>query len=1269
MANQVVSLAYYVFRAKKAGASQEELSTVDVPYSDVLSQHVNLENAAELWSEMNEADDALVPLSEIDVAQTDYLDVVAQIFNAVSFRNVQLTIAPPPPPPTTHAPYFPQYLATIPNDTRTGPAVAVSLDRLNEVLATKGVVTPRANGLIVGRVQSGKTRNYIGLMLKAIDDGWNVIFTLTSCNTFLAKQTRDRVVREFERVGAGNPRFSRELDFMTTNHANGLAGAELNGDFFYWGVAMKEIHGLERIRKWLDIPNQPHQSMRVLIVDDESDNATPDSNVGGPGLLDEEAIAERVDGIRHDTAFVGLADWFESLLQREWPVLGSNTHEAEVFGEINDILVGNSSASAKMMALVNGGEYRRLLGMEQYVDPPVESQIPVFFNHHGAGEDSYGGFVLLLRSILNIVRGRSAINAALCTLVGPNPQTGEYAYPFQRCAYLGYTATPYANILNEGPGHTPIYADFIQSLTIPPQYFGVEAIFGLDLAHLPPRMPIVNAISDNEEMNILVPLQSNRPLDIGVDLICSSDQGTQDWQGLKDALAWSFCTAAARRHARRSMPEADRAKIENRWTTMLVNIDHKQPVHETVRSAIARYLEYQLASDESRASFMENCHQLWLRETARFTPDDFDRIFNREMDATQRYGTFAGYPNWEEILNDLNFFLSDAAHHVHAVVMNCTGPGMESKRLYNQDPNEIARHEVMELLDDHLWIVSGGNTISRGLTLLGLTTSYFERMRNGTCVDTITQMGRWFGYRQGYELLPRLWMNVDTVTEMKRIAVLERKLHASIADNFSQRFSPADPAHYQQISSWGRQLSGRAFASRNLDAAIGTIASTGEFYCNDNVRRQITDVSRAFLERCGTPVVRDPETYAYADTPLWECVPRVEIQNFLGQLLPLYPEKSRRLLKGILREISSSENPAWDVVVGNPHNHDEHLSSDILGPRVNCATPHFLPVGTDVVQFSARLHMAFYAMIPTVYLTREDVLLLTTWRQRIFDALDAKRIQNGGTLPTHYDAALPGTPDEALLSRFNRLIDDLRRADGATPLPEPIHARLGDISQGLRNRSSGEYMARVHRAVSHKRPTLQLLLVRPDGEQSDGAPYVSVSFYWPDHEPTGFFTIAVDENPDFVTMVTKRGFCQTVEDILRAHDFPMQRKELLRQVMERLGLRCNEGFFSANIAHPLAGYEYHKMEGRNAYCINGWAADEEARLRREFASAAVEILRRAHRNLTSEDLFNQTIAEQPKFRDFFTVKGELTSLLTPEILSANDITVTSNHPITYLYNL
>ncbi|MFP3470703.1 Z1 domain-containing protein, partial [Micrococcus sp. SIMBA_144] len=56
-----------------------------------------------------------------------------------------------------------------------------------------------------------------------------------------------------------------------------------------------------------------------------------------------------------------------------------------------------------------------------------------------------------------------------------------------------------------------------------------------------------------------------------------------------------------------------------------------------------------------------------------------------------------------------------------------------------------------------LFIVIGGNTLSRGLTLEGLTTSYF--MRNTITSDTLMQMGRWFGYRFGYELFPRIWLN------------------------------------------------------------------------------------------------------------------------------------------------------------------------------------------------------------------------------------------------------------------------------------------------------------------------------------------------------------------------------------------------------------------------------------------------------------------------------------------------------------------------------
>ena len=58
-------------------------------------------------------------------------------------------------------------------------------------------------------------------------------------------------------------------------------------------------------------------------------------------------------------------------------------------------------------------------------------------------------------------------------------------------------------------------------------------------------------------------------------------------------------------------------------------------------------------------------------------------------------------------------------------------------------------------------IAVGGFSLSRGLTLEGLTVSYF--LRNSVMYDTLMQMGRWFGYRPGYEDLCRVWIPADGV--------------------------------------------------------------------------------------------------------------------------------------------------------------------------------------------------------------------------------------------------------------------------------------------------------------------------------------------------------------------------------------------------------------------------------------------------------------------------------------------------------------------------
>ena len=1288
MATDVTSLAYYASRAHLGGIAKEELAT-DEDYHELLSAKIDVPTAVNLWNMMFGAADALISLADIDLPQADFLDIVEQVYSGVKFDEVHLAPRPAPLPRILHEPYFPKYLAKIPDDARTPAAVVATTERLNEVLAGRGLSpSPHANGLVVGRVQSGKTRNYIGLMLKAADEGWNVIIVLTSAIKSLALQTRTRIAEEFASVGADNHQLVHELDFLSAHTANGLAGAELNGDYLYWGVAMKQVDSLNRIKDWLDITNQPIGSMRVLIIDDEADNATPDSNVGGNNILDDEEIDELIETIRRANGYENLADWFISLRERDWPDLGAITPEAQAFGEIYDLL--NSNGSKRMIRdnIINIAAYRHILGMDDFTNPPVENQISNYFDaSRGDGDNSCGTFVLLLKSILDIVRGRSAINAAVCKFVGPNPETGSYAYPFAKCAYIAYTATPYANILNESPSHTPIYADFIQSLEVTPQYFGVEAIFGHDIASVEPRMPIICPITEEEENNILIPLRQNGAINADSDLNCTCMNNTTEWRSLKIAVAWAFCTAAARRYMRSMIADENkRRKREHRWTTMIVNIHHVRDVHSATKCMLQYkdenqqshgFIPMHLGTDEARAAFKEFCHDVWNEQTQKFPLQKFNELFNSNAEPSQNYGNgVADYPAWEDVAQNLDHFLVGWQQYVHSIVINSTPTGKEEQALYNQESG------TMELTDDHLWIVSGGNTIGRGLTLPGLTVSYFDRLRDSTCVDTLTQMGRWFGYRPGYELLPRVWMNLASVGEMKRIAMLELRMHESIADNFRQNFSPSDPAHYQQIYCWGRGLSGRAMARRDVDTDIGTVGSADDYYISAERRLHVLDASADFIAQLGPQSGRTQGVmggqYPYAATPLWENVDRNVVSAFLSSVLHFYPDRSRKILRGILRDIAGSEPTNWDVVIGNPRHVAE--SFNFGGHEVKVGSPNGVSLGADVVRTAtARLHVSFYAMIRAEIINREDIATLKRYQELIVKSLTNK-CSAEGVLPGHYNAALPaGNPGDSIARRLSLLIERLEAENGNEPVPEAIHARLDDVTdpmtntslRGFRNRSSGEYMARVHRSANHTRPTLQLYLVRPLGVDCSGAPCVNISFYWPGHAPDGFFTVCVDENPDFVRPVTPRVFCLNVEDILKQHDFPMQRRELLCRMLERLGLRCSESFFAAHITNPLDGFHYHKMTGRNAYCIDGWAEDDEQRLGNELLQVAITILQRENRAMTASRLLEMVVEEQPRFRDFFVPDRDTTALnalMTDEVLNANDITLTSQHPVTYKYH-
>ena len=79
------------------------------------------------------------------------------------------------------------------------------------------------------------------------------------------------------------------------------------------------------------------------------------------------------------------------------------------------------------------------------------------------------------------------------------------------------------------------------------------------------------------------------------------------------------------------------------------------------------------------------------------------------------------------------------------------------------------------------YIVVGGNRLSRGLTLEGLTTSYF--VRNTTRQDSLYQMARWFGYRIGFEDLVRIFMPIDQILWFEGVYKLEMDLRKDFEEN------------------------------------------------------------------------------------------------------------------------------------------------------------------------------------------------------------------------------------------------------------------------------------------------------------------------------------------------------------------------------------------------------------------------------------------------------------------------------------------------------
>lgn len=434
-------------------------------------------------------------------------------------------------------------------------------------------------------------------------------------------------------------------------------------------------------------------------------------------------------------------------------------------------------------------------------------------------------------------------------------------------SYVGYTATPFANVLinpyaEKTEDLDDLYPkDFITSLPLPKGYFGTQSLFGR------PPVDADDPTEDEEGLSMVrdIPAEDEAIL---------QPRKRKDQAGfvpgmtesLQDAILYFLAACAARR------VRGDDAQ----HMTMLVHTSSFVRMHESTADLIDAWL------DEHRDSLAAGQGEMF---------GALEAVWERERVKVPSSVTSASPVAFDSLRAHLPAVLGA----LEVAVEN----GSSTDRIdYNGDPKT--------------YIVVGGNILARGLTLEGLMVSYFLRTSNQ--YDTLLQMGRWFGYRTNYEDLPRLWMTTDLQTRFRALAAIEAEVREEIG-MYSRKpqITPLDFAvrirsipgmiitarnkmrHARRCSVgyWGRHLQTIRFERRNGDRLARNWQAGAELVSFSKARRA-----------------------AVTDRILFADVPRKLVVKFLRAYAvdPSHQDLSNELLLTFIEE-GHSDLELWNVGV------------------------------------------------------------------------------------------------------------------------------------------------------------------------------------------------------------------------------------------------------------------------------------------------------------------------------------------------------------------
>lgn len=469
-----------------------------------------------------------------------------------------------------------------------------------------------------------------------------------------------------------------------------------------------------------------------------------------------------------------------------------------------------------------------------------------------------------------------ADNASVSTKSGEDPTTinkniRKILKLFSKASYVGFTATPFANIFidpdstQEMLGDDLFPRDFIYALEAPTNYIGAGSIF-------PSDGKFHYMINDNSDCEEYIPVKHKKDFEPGEIPL-----------SLRKAIASFVITNAIR----------DLRGQKTKHRSMMVNVSVYVDVQKKIADQLDSYIRE--LQREIRNYYMMGNVALQYSSFA-FLKDIFDTYYSgSEYSWGQVQVTL-----WEAIA---------------PIVVRFVNGGNAAKNL-NYDENEELGLRI---------IAVGGYSLSRGLTLEGLSHSYFYR--NTKMYDTLMQMGRWFGYRPHYEDLCQIWINPDAVDWYSYISEAADELKREVRRMQSEQRTPADFGLCVRSDNATLLVTARNKMKTAQDYTMtismsGNIVETPFIHTNEKVQHDNLMVTEQLIECLineGHLPIDNNQEYALADKMQFIDVPQSYILDYLRSYQS-HTANSNFHTTELVKMITSSEDDSldkWDIVVAS----------------------------------------------------------------------------------------------------------------------------------------------------------------------------------------------------------------------------------------------------------------------------------------------------------------------------------------------------------------